>query len=172
MGLRRVTSNLFIHSVLHPTNHKLVSTMLQHLWCEDKPRVTLDSQDLPQPRLGESHHLPTYSILCASLQGPHPNGLFVPRLPKGSPETAKVGFLQLCGAITSWSDLRLGWGLKQSYSSHWELSNSVLHSICMHGSRVGNHTRKLGQFLTFCGRELNRQFDSRLFFCHNLCCRF
>jgi hypothetical protein len=33
MGLGRVINNLFIHSVLHPTNHKLVSTMLQHLWC-------------------------------------------------------------------------------------------------------------------------------------------
>jgi len=31
MGLGRVTSNLFTHTNLHPTNHKLVSIMLEHL---------------------------------------------------------------------------------------------------------------------------------------------
>jgi len=35
----------------------------------------LDSQDLPWPGLGGSHHLPPYSILCASPWGPHPNGI-------------------------------------------------------------------------------------------------
>jgi len=97
MGLGRVTSNLFTQSDLHPTNHNLVNTMLQHLWCQDKPQATLDSQDSPRPKLKGSHHLPPYSILCASSQGPHPNGLFVLGFRKGSPETTKVGFSQLCG---------------------------------------------------------------------------
>jgi len=49
----------------------------------------LDSQDSPRPRLGGSHHLPPYSILCASPQSPHPNDILsldsqvrVPKLPK------------------------------------------------------------------------------------------
>ncbi len=47
-----------------------------------------DTQDSPRPELGGSHHLPPYSILYASSRGPHPNGLFVPRLPSGNPEIA------------------------------------------------------------------------------------
>jgi len=50
----------------------------------------LDSQDSPRPRLGGSHHLPLYNILCVSPRGPHPNGFFVPGHPSGSPEIAKV----------------------------------------------------------------------------------
>ncbi len=156
MGLGRVISNIFTYSNLHPTNHKLVNIMLQHLWWWDKPRATLDSQDSPRPRIERSHHLPPYSIFCASPQSSHPNDLFVLGLPKGSPETAKVGLPQLCGTITSCLNLRLGWGRKQSFSSRWELSNGVWHSIYTH--------EKLGRFLTFCGRESNCQFDSRPFF--------
>jgi hypothetical protein len=33
-----------------------------------------------------SHHLPPYSILCASPRGQHPNGFSLPGLPRGSPE--------------------------------------------------------------------------------------
>ncbi len=51
----------------------------------------MDTQDSPQPGLGGSHHLPPYSILYTSPQGPHPNGFFVPRLPSGNLEIAKVG---------------------------------------------------------------------------------
>jgi hypothetical protein len=56
------------------------------------------AQDTPQPELGGSHHLPPYSILCATFRGLHPNGSFsrdsqvgVPKLsrncPGWSPET-------------------------------------------------------------------------------------
>jgi len=123
--------------------------------------VTLDSQDSPRPRLGGSHHVPPYSILCASPRGPHPNDLFVLGLPKGSLEIAKVGFPQLCGAITSCSDLWSGWGLKQSCSSHWEFSNSLSHSICTHGSWVDSQLLVVGSQTTSLIRDLS--------FCHNLC---
>jgi hypothetical protein len=38
--------------------------------------------------------------------------------------------------ITSHSNLRLGWGLKRTCSSLWELSNGVSHSTCTHRDRV------------------------------------
>jgi hypothetical protein len=38
--------------------------------------------------------------------------------------------------ITPCSDLRLGWGLKQTCSSPQELSNGVLHFTCTHRGRV------------------------------------
>ncbi len=91
MGLGKVTNNLFTHTNLHPTNHKLVSTMLEHLWCQDKPRATPNSQDSPRPELGGSHHLPPYSILCTSPQGPHPNGFLSQDSQRGGPETTRVG---------------------------------------------------------------------------------
>ncbi len=52
-----------------------------------------NSQNSPQPGLGGSHHLPSYNILYASPQGPHPNGF----LSLGSPEIAKVGTLATLG---------------------------------------------------------------------------
>ncbi len=45
--------------------------ILEHPWCQGKPRATLDS---PRPGLRGSHHVPSYSILCATPRGPHPNG--------------------------------------------------------------------------------------------------
>jgi len=123
--------------------------------------VTLASQDSPRPRLEGSHHLPPYSILCASSQGPHPNGLFVSGLPKGSPKTAKVRLPQLCGAIISCSNLQSKWGLKQSCSSHQEFSNSVLHYICTHGSQVNSRLFMVGSQIV--------NLTPNLSFCHNLC---
>ncbi len=40
--------------------------------------------------------------------------------------------------ITSRSNLWLGWGLKQTCSSLWELSNNVLHSTYTHRDRVNS----------------------------------
>jgi hypothetical protein len=111
--------------------------------------------------LGGSHHLPPYSILCASPWGPHPNGLFVSGLPKGSLETAKVGLPQLCKAIISCSYLQSGWGLKKSCSSYRDLSNGVLHSIFTHGSWVDSWL--------FVVRSQTANLTPSLSFYHNLC---
>ncbi len=113
--------------------------------------------------LGGSHHLPPYSILCASPWGPHPNGLFVSGLPKGSLETAKVGLPQLCKAIISCSYLQSGWGLKKSCSSYRDLSNGVLHSIFTHGSWVDSWLFVVG--------SQTASLTPGLSFCHNLYCR-
>ncbi len=52
--------------LLEPASYQPTSWLnhfLQHLWCWDKPRATLDSQDSPRSRLEGSHHLSPYSIL-------------------------------------------------------------------------------------------------------------
>ncbi len=62
-----------------------------------------DSLDSPRPELGGSHHLPPYSILC--VVPPHPLS-----------ELSRFGLPGLWEFITPSSDLRLGWGLKQTCS--------------------------------------------------------
>ncbi len=64
-GLGILTNKSIIHADLHNPNKKLVGVELEHFWCMDDPWANMDSQDLARPRLGGSHHLPLYSILCA-----------------------------------------------------------------------------------------------------------
>jgi len=123
----------------------------------------MDSQDSPQPRLGGSHHLPPYSILCVTLQHPHPNG-FLSRDSQGRvPKLSRFGLPGLCECITLCSNLRLGWGLKQTRSSPWELSNSGSHSTCTHWGRVNSWLLVVGSQTA--NLTLNPSF------CHNLCCK-
>jgi hypothetical protein len=95
-----------------------------------------DSQDSPWPKLGGSHHLPSYSILYTSPRGPHPNGNLSRDSQVGVPKFPQLGLPQVWGLITSRANLRLQWGLKQSCSSHQELSNDISHATCMQGNRV------------------------------------
>jgi hypothetical protein len=152
MGLRRMTSNLFTHMNLHLTNHKLVSTMLEHLWYSDKPRTTSNSQDSPRPRLGGSRHLPPYNIHCTSLQGPNPKGLVVSGFPKGSPEIAKVGT-----PTTLWGyNFVLKPLIEMRSKAKLQLSSKAFQR------RVARHLHawKSGRFPTSYGWESKCQFDS------------
>jgi len=82
---------------------------------------------------------------------------------RGVPKLLGLELLQFCRAITSCSDLWSRWGLKQSCSSCWKLSNGVLHVTCTHKSRVDS-------WLFMVGSQIGSlTFD--LFFCHNLCWR-
>jgi hypothetical protein len=120
----------------------------------------LDSQDSPWPRLGGSHHLPPYSIFYASSRGPHPNDILSWDSEWESSKFSKLGLLRLFGLIIFCADLWLKWGLKQSCSPCWKLSNNVTRHL---------HPRKSGLFLTFNGQKSNCQFDYSLSFGHNLC---
>jgi hypothetical protein len=99
----------------------------------------MDSKNSPRPGLGGSHHLPPYSIICTSPQHLHPNG-FLSRNSQGSqggvPKLSQFGLLPLCGIITLCSNLRLGWGLKQTCSSRQDLSNNVSHFTFTQQGRV------------------------------------
>jgi len=44
----------------------------------------------------------------------------------------EIELLTFWKAITSYVNLRLKWSLKQSCSSHWEISNNMWHAIYMH----------------------------------------
>jgi hypothetical protein len=79
----------------------------------------------------------------------------------GVPELSRFRLPGLCEIITLYSDLQLGWGLKQSYSSLWELSNSVLHLTCTHRSRVDSRLLVVGSQIA--NLTLGPSF------CHNLC---
>jgi hypothetical protein len=108
------------------------------------------------PGLGVSHHLTPYSILCDSSRGWHPNGLFVP----GVPKLRNFGLPRLWSLITFGADLWSSCRLKQNCRSRRDLfqryvSRSLKPSIS-------------GRFPTFIGRESKladlREFDSRAFF--------
>jgi hypothetical protein len=98
---------LLIRTCIKPTN-KLVSSLSRTTLVLGQPRATLDSQDSPRPDLGGSHHLPPYNIICASARHLHPNGLFIPGLPRRSPETVPVWTPATSWGHNFFSDLQLG----------------------------------------------------------------
>ncbi len=125
--------------------------------------MILDSQDSPRPGLGGSHHLPPYSILYVTPPHLHPNGIFSQDSQGGVPKLSRFGLLGLWHLITPFSDLRLGWGLKQTCSSPWKLSNGVSHSTYTHQGQVDSQLLMVG------GQTANLTPGPS--FIHNLCCR-
>ncbi len=103
-----------------------------------------DSLDSPRPGLGGSHHLPPYSLLCTSTPQPHPNGTFSWDSRSGVPKLSRFGLSRLWDR----SDLRLGWGLKQSCSPLWKLSNGLWHFTCIHQGRVNSRLLVVGNQTT------------------------
>jgi hypothetical protein len=87
---------------------------------------------------------------------------FVSQLPFGSLEIAKAGSCD-CGTITSGANLRSGWGLNQSCSPRWELSNGVLHATYTQGNWVDSQLPMV--------RSQIASLTPDLSFGHNLCCR-
>jgi len=120
---------MLLHDPASKTNPKLVRTHFASIWCWDNPRATLDSLDSPRPGLGGSHYLPPYSNFCSSPRELHPNGTFSWDSQGGVPKLSRVGPRRLWTLISLGSDLRLEWGLNQSYSSPQELSNVLLHFL-------------------------------------------
>jgi len=82
---------------------------------------------------------------------------------RGVPKLSWIGLSKLWELITPSSDLWLGWGLKQTYSSPQKLSNSVSHSTCTHQGQVDS------QLLVVWNHIVNLTSD--LSFDHNLCYR-
>jgi hypothetical protein len=76
---------------------------------------------------------------------------------------SQFGLPGLCEFITLCSDLWLGWGLKQTYSSPWELSNGVSHLIYAHRGRVDSQLLVVG--------SQTASLTPGPFFCHKLCCK-
>jgi len=76
---------------------------------------------------------------------------------------SRFRLLRLCEFITLCLDLWLGWGLKQTCSSPWDISNGVSHSTYTHRGRVDSW------FLVVGSQTANLTPDPS--FCHNLCYR-
>jgi hypothetical protein len=74
-----------------------------------------------------------------------------------------LGLPQLWGPITSYADFWLWWGLKQSCSPCWELSNGMLHATWTQGNRVDS-------LLLVVGSQIANLTPSPSFG-HNLCFR-
>jgi hypothetical protein len=123
----------------------------------------LDSLYSPRPGLGGNHHLPPYSILCSSPWRLHPNGTFSQDSQGEVPKLSRFGLPGLWAPITSYSDLGLGWGLKQSCSSLSALSNAMSHSSCRRRIRVDSRLLMVGS------RTNSLTLDPS--FAHNLGCR-
>ncbi len=124
--------------------------------------MTLDSQDSPRPEFGGSHHLPRYSILCTSPRHLHPNGFLSQDSQGGVLKLFRFRLPILCELITICSNLRLGWGLKQTCNFPWEVSNGVLHSTYTHRGRVYSWLLVVGSQIV--------DLTPAPSFCHNLCC--
>ncbi len=101
-----------------------------------------------------SHHLPQYNILCICPRHLHPNDFLSRDSQGGVPKLSWFGLLRFCKLVTFFSDLRLGWGLKQTCSSPWEFSNGVSHPTYTHQGRIDSRLLVVGPS-----------------FCHSLCCK-
>jgi len=135
---------MLLHEPASKTNPKLVRTHSASIWCWDKPWATLDSLDSPRPGLGGSHHLPPYSIICVTPWEPHPNGTFSWDSQGGVPKLSRVELPGLWTLISPDSNLQLEWGLNQSCSSPWELSNALSHSFCRRWEEVDSRLIVVG----------------------------
>ncbi len=151
---------MLLHGPASKSNHKLVRIHFAPFWCWDKPRATLESLDSSQLGLGGSHHLPPYSILCVALREPHLNGTFSRDSRRGVPKLSRVGLPGLWELIFPGYNLRLEWGLNQSCSFPWELSNAMLQSFCRRREEVDY------QLLVVGSQTTNLTFG--LSFAHNL----
>jgi hypothetical protein len=115
-----------------------------------------DTQDSPRLGLGGSHHLPPYSMLCASPRGPHPNGFFVPGLPSESPEIATIGIPAI---VRAHNFLCRPPNAMKSEAKLYPLSRAFQRYDARH-----LHARESGQLSTFSDQESKYQFDSPPFF--------
>jgi hypothetical protein len=88
-----------------------------------------NSQDSPRFKLGRSHHLPLYNILCAWPWGQHPNVILSRDSQLGNPKIPKIGIL-ITLETHFFVNLRMKWGLKQSYNPRWDLFNDMSHFTC------------------------------------------
>jgi len=116
MRLGRMTSNHSLTRTCTKLNNKLFNVYLEHFRCYHEPRASSNSQDSPRPRLGGSHHLPHYSILCAWPRDQHPNVILFGDSQVGVSKFSQLGLPRLWEPITLRADLRLRCSLKQSCS--------------------------------------------------------
>jgi hypothetical protein len=80
------------------------------------------------------------------------------------PKFPKLGFLTLWRAIISCVDLRLRWGLKQSYNFHREIFNNIWHVAYKHAFK--------GDYWLLVGKSQIVILTPNPSFSHNLCFKY
>ncbi len=120
-----------LHSLTHMGLHTTHTKWLVHSWSTlGRTTGNTNTQDSPRPGLGESHHLPPYSIIYSSPRRLHPNGSFSQDSRMRVPKSRQLGVPRLWSPITLRADLWLSCDLKKSCSSRRELSNDMWHAPC------------------------------------------
>jgi hypothetical protein len=137
--LGRGTTYLVTRSYIKNQPTSWLVHLRNHSWCWDKPRATQTHLTHHGPDSGEATTFP-HIVFSTLLHRTHIRMAFVPGLPRWSleivPKLSRFGLLGLHKVIILCSDLLSGWGLKQTCSPPWELSNGVSHSPCTHRVRV------------------------------------
>jgi hypothetical protein len=114
---------------------------------------------------GESHHLPFYIILYDMPRWLHSNCVFFKTPKLKVPQFLKLGLLSFWMPIISCANIRLKWGLKQSYNLHWKLSNDMWHVASFTHIIQGNSQSLM------VGSQIDILTPSPSFG-HNLCCKY
>jgi hypothetical protein len=130
----------------------------------DEPRANMDSQNLPQPELGGSHHLPHYSILYAWPWDQHPNVILSRNSQVVVPKFPKLGLLQLRRLIILCVNFQLRWSLKKCCSPCRDISNCSWHTTCTQGNQ--------GESWLLMVRSQIDSLTHGPSFRHNLCFKF
>jgi hypothetical protein len=165
--LGRGTSYSLIRTCIKPTN-KLVSS---HFGAPSVLGQAMGNSGLSWLPMAQTRGKPPPSPISYTLRhstGATSKRLFVLRLPSGSPETvpklSQFGLSWLWQLITPHSNLRSGWGLKQTCISPWELPNGVSHSACTHWGQVDSWLLVV--------RSETASLIPGPSFAHNLWCKF
>jgi len=135
-----------------------------HSWCWDKPRATRTHLTHHGLDLGEATTFP-HVLFFAFAHGTHlhPNGFLSRDSQGGVSKLFQFGLPGLWELITPSSNLRLGWGLKQTCSSSQELFINMSHFTCTHWGRVDSRLLVVGSQTA--NLTHGPSFD------HNLCCK-
>jgi hypothetical protein len=97
--------------------------------------MTSNSQDSPWLWFGGSHHLPPYNIFYTSLWGLRPNVFFLSwDTQMGVLKLPTLGLPQLWAFTILCVDLRLWWGLNQSFSPSQEIFKGMSHATRTQGN--------------------------------------
>jgi len=114
--------------------------------------------------LGESHHLPPYSIIYDWPWGLHPNVIFLGTPKLGVPKFLKFELSPLWRPIIFCLDFQSKWSMKQSCNLCWEISNDMWHATWIHV------IQSVSWILVVGGQIDNLTIN--ISFSHNLCCKY
>ncbi len=154
MKLRKMINIQYSHK---PTQnpHKAVSAQLKHFWCQDEPRATQTHKTHHSPNLGEANTFPLI-IYFVPFHKAHIQMTFYPLTPKWESRNYQSRDSRDFGPHNFMCKPLIE---RRFQTKLYPLSRAFQQYITHH-----LHARKSDQFLTFNGRELSRQFDSRPFF--------